>query len=105
MRAGEDTLTDGQIAQLLWLDILDATRGAAPLVKNWITLPPLAKQVLIEMVFQMGATGVRKFRLMRAAIERCDWARAADEMLDSRWAQQTPTCARELANLMRSLAR
>jgi lysozyme len=32
-----------------------------------------------------------------------DYKKAADEMLDSRWAKQTPNRAKELAEIMRSL--
>ena len=55
--------------------------------------------VLIEMVFQMGVAGVNKFRKFLAASLDRDWARAADEMLDSKWAKQTPARAKELAKV------
>ena len=31
-----------------------------------------------------------------------DWNRAADEMLDSRWAKQTPNRANELSEIVRN---
>lgn len=58
--------------------------------------------VLIEMVFQLGIGGVRKFVRMLDCLNRSDYDRAADEMLASRWAEQTPERAHRLADLMRS---
>lgn len=57
--------------------------------------------VLAEMVFQMGWTGVHKFRKMFAALDANDYALAADEMLDSKWATQTPNRARVLSDIVR----
>ena len=55
------------------------------------------KGVVVEMVFQMGATGVGKFRRFRGACMRHDWETAAIEMMDSKWATQTPARAKKLA--------
>ena len=55
--------------------------------------------VLIEMVFQMGVNGVGKFKNFLLAAQDHDWTRAAEEMLDSKWAKQTPERAKELARL------
>lgn len=60
--------------------------------------------VLTEMVFQLGIGGVREFTQMLNALGRNDFDGAADAMLDSRWAQQTPHRAQQLADLMRSTA-
>ena len=41
------------------------------------------------MVFQMGRPRVSKFKKTLKAINEGDFTTAADEMLDSRWADQT----------------
>jgi len=61
-----------------------------------------AKCVIIEMVFQLGMTGVSKFKNTLKAVKEEDWDTAADEMLDSVWAKQTPERANELSSTMRS---
>ena len=61
-----------------------------------------AKCVIIEMVFQLGIGGVSKFKKTLKAISEEDWDTAADEMLDSRWATQTPKRATELSSIIRS---
>ena len=54
------------------------------------------------MVFQLGMTGVSKFKNTLKAVKEEDWDTAADEMLDSVWAKQTPERANELSSTMRS---
>jgi len=66
-------------------------------------LPEDAQKVIADMTYQMGVGGVLKFKKMWAALKERDYKKAADEMLDSRWAKQTPNRAKELAEIMRSL--
>ena len=67
------------------------------------SLPSDCKDVLMEMCYQLGVTGVSKFKKALKAMEDGDWEKAADEMLDSKWAKQTPNRAKELSNIVRSL--
>ena len=54
------------------------------------------------MVFQLGVGGVSKFKAMWKALEENDYTTASIEMLDSRWAKQTPTRAENLSDIMNS---
>ena len=67
------------------------------------SLPSDCKDVLMEMCYQLGVTGVSKFKKALKAMEDVDWEKAADEMLDSKWAKQTPNRAKEMSNIVRSL--
>jgi lysozyme len=67
------------------------------------SLPSECKSVLMEMCYQLGVRGVSKFKKALKAMENGDWEKAADEMLDSKWAKQTPNRAKELSNIVRSL--
>lgn len=58
--------------------------------------------VMIEMAYQMGVTGFSKFKLFLAALHVGDHNEAAKQMLDSRWARQTPSRAMNLADIVRS---
>ena len=62
-----------------------------------------AKILIIEMIFQLGGNGVSKFRKMWQALQQDppDYAEASVQMLDSRWAKQTPNRAQEMAGHMR----
>ena len=63
-----------------------------------------AKFILIEMIFQLGGNGVSKFRKMWAALREDppNYFEAHVQMLDSRWAKQTPARAHEMAEQMQN---
>ncbi len=70
---------------------------------EWYTkLDPIRQKVMIDMAYNLGMTGLLKFRKMIAAIELGDYGAAADQMLDSRWARQVKTRAERLAEMMRT---
>ena len=58
--------------------------------------------VLIELCFQLGLPTLRKFSNMLAGLWAGDNDRAADELLDSRYARQVPARARRYAERLRS---
>jgi lysozyme len=58
------------------------------------------KKVIISMVYQLGLNGFEKFKKMRIALEDEDYEEASRQMLDSRWAIQTPARAERQANMM-----
>ena len=58
------------------------------------------KGVLINMAFNLGVSGMMAFKKMVSAIIRGEFEEARDEMLDSRWANQVPNRANELAEQM-----
>jgi lysozyme len=86
-----DFLLDNDIAEaeadarvLFAFDGLSANRQAA----------------LINMAFNLGRARLAAFGNLRAAIEAGDFARAAAEMLDSKWAKQVGPRASRLAQQM-----
>ena len=62
-----------------------------------LELPETVTDVLIEMIFQLGIGNVMKFKKMIAALQEQDFETASLEMLDSRWATQTPSRAEKLS--------
>ena len=69
----------------------------------WITgLDDARKAVLLNMSFQLGITGLLKFKNTLAKIEMGDYDGAADNMMKSLWARQTPNRAGRLAEQMRT---
>jgi GH24 family phage-related lysozyme (muramidase) len=53
-------------------------------------------EVLVNMMFNMGRTRMRKFKKMKAALIKEDWKEAAKEGRDSRWHKQVPNRAERL---------
>jgi len=55
------------------------------------------------MVFQLGGNGVSKFKMMWEAL-KCsppNYTEASVQMLDSKWAKQTPNRAKEMSDHMK----
>ena len=70
-----------------------------PVIKN---LSVERQDVIYEMGYQLGVSGVLKFNKMWYALEREDYDEAAIQMLDSKWSQQTPGRASKLAEIMKT---
>ena len=96
---------EDMLMNILKDDLKNAIQGAERLLKDCHILDSLAREIIIEMVFQLGETGVSKFKnMLKALKEGPDYKTAATEMLDSRWAKQTPNRAKKMSDSMRSLA-
>ena len=93
----EDFLMD-----ILKKDLQQAIRQANSMCEG-LKISDDAKIIIIEMIFQLGGTGVSKFRKMWQALQQDppDYAEASAQMLDSRWAKQTPNLAQEMAKHMK----
>ena len=93
-----------QLLKLFDKDFEKAEMGADQLVGSIQELHIEAKNVITEMVFQLGTQGVRNFRNMISALHDRDYQRASAEMLDSRWHAQTTNRCESLAKIMRTCA-
>ena len=84
-------------------DLQTAIKGADRVLVECPVLDDLAEEIIIEMVFQLGETGVSKFKNMIKALKIPDYQTAAIEMLDSKWAKQTPERAQGMSSEMAAL--
>jgi lysozyme len=73
-------------SRLPWMQKLDDVRFGA----------------LVNMSFQLGVDGLLGFKNTLALIEEGKYTFAADNMLKSKWAEQTPARAKRLADQMRT---
>ena len=65
--------------------------------------PKNVKEVLINMIFQIGFSGVRKFKKTIQYIKDDNFLMASEEMLDSKWARSdSPNRAKELSEIIKS---
>tara|TARA_Y100001938_G_C8033780_1_gene402149 strand:+ start:180 stop:623 length:444 start_codon:yes stop_codon:yes gene_type:complete len=94
----------GYLEEILHKDLREAIAGADELIEqhNCKDLEGQAKEVVVEMIFQLGKTGVSKFKKMWEALSEYNYIGASFEMLDSKWANQTPNRAKKMAALMKS---
>ena len=93
------------LMEILQKDLQQAIRGARSLMEEHgcADIDEKAEELLIEMVFQLGMTGVSKFRKMWDALSEKNYIGASFEMLDSRWAKQTPNRAKAMAKTMKEI--
>lgn len=90
------------VANLIYKeDEARAIKDAKSLVSNFNDLSDDRKTALVDMAFQMGKTRLRGFKNMIQAVEIGAFDVAAKEMLDSRYARQTPSRANRSAELMK----
>ena len=91
-----------QIMEIFEMDLNRAAAGADSLIEECIghDLPEQIGEVILEMVFQLGTNGVRKFKKMWKAMRVKDWRTAAAEMKSSRWHSQTPKRCEYLAEIV-----
>lgn len=72
------------------------------LIAQKINLDSFRTDVLIDMAYQLGFYGMAKFNNMLSALRDMDYDKAAEEMLDSVWYDQTPERCKLLASRMRN---
>ena len=92
------------LMDILQKDLQESIRGAKELMEEHgcKDIDEKAEELLIEMVFQLGRTGVSKFRNMWKCLSELNYVGASFEMLDSKWAKQTPNRAKSMAEQMKA---
>ncbi len=65
-------------------------------------MPEPVQDVIYNMCYQLGVNGFSKFKKAIAHLEAKRWDKASAEMLDSKWAKQTPNRAIELSNIVKA---
>ena len=111
--AGHDTLGFGfKVSDLeLDLDIAEEIlkRKLDKLIKrvhnrfSWVSnAPEPIQEVVYNMCYQMGVSGFSKFKKTIQYLADKNYDKASKEMLDSRWARQTPNRAIELSNIVKA---
>lgn len=67
----------------------------------YTTLDKIRQKVILDMRFNLGLAGLLTFKKMIAALKDKDYARAADEMKDSKWYHDVGTRSVRLIKMMR----
>ena len=91
-----------EILEIFEMDLNRAAAGADMLIEDNVghDLPQHVAEVVLEMVFQLGTTGVSRFKKFWKALRVKDYKTAAAEMQDSRWHSQTPKRCESLAEIV-----
>ena len=93
-----DLILDQKINKLLKRISADEDWG------DWFLEKPQAiQEVLINMIYQIGFSGVKRFRKTIQYIKDDNFLMASEEMLDSKWAKSdSPNRATELSEIVKS---
>lgn len=93
-------LSNEEALFLLQNDIIEAVKELKKAFLFFDSLNETRQIVLIDMCFNLGINGLKKFKKMIKALENQDFSLASKEMLSSCWAKQVGARARSLALLM-----
>ena len=87
---------------LLESDIADKAIDLDKSLPWWRDLDDGRQAVLLGMAFQMGINGLLGFKNTLAMVKSGNYAGAANGMLNSLWAKQTPARAKRMSEQMRT---
>ena len=97
-------ISEDRVNEIFESDVAKFVSEAKILFPDLDELPDVAQQVIVNMAFNMGRPRLSKFKNFIAGVNDRDWVRAAEEMMDSRWADQVGARATRLRNLILTLA-
>lgn len=95
-------ITENAAKMLLRNDIMRCYECVKRNVKGFEELTPDRQYALVDMCFQLGIKGLKKFKYMLKAIEKGNYELAAFECLSSAYARQTPKRARKIAKTIKT---
>lgn len=95
-------LRPDEIDYLLRNDIADRVAALQRALPWFAKLDQARQGALINMAFQMGTAGLLAFRQTLGLVRDGKYAEAADQMLKSKWAEQTPGRAKRLSEQMKT---
>ena len=96
-----EKVTKEQADFIFGVDFNNALIDCKRLFPSMETYSDARQRALVNMMFQLGETRLRKFKDMLAAISMYDWETAASECLDSKYARQCPNRAGRVAKMLR----
>ena len=101
----KDLKLDEDIAELILIRKLAALQERISHTFGWFfNANKTVKDVVTNMCYQLGISGISKFKKTIYLLETEQYEEASIEMLDSLWAKQTPNRAKELSEEIRVLS-
>lgn len=95
--AGVGTIvSEERVVEVFERDVQTVIEDCKILHEGWEDYPEEVKQIVANMMFNMGRTRLSKFKNHNAALVAGDWKEAAKEGRDSRWHRQVTNRAERL---------
>jgi len=99
----EDKGISKRVAEIMLAeDIGDSLDDLERNIAYFYDLPEAAQEALVNLAFNMGIPRLMQFKKTLAYLRSGDYKKAADELLDSRYASQVGYRALEVAQMIRS---
>ena len=89
-------ITEERVDECFERDVEYVLNDCRILHEDFDNYPEEVKQIIANMMFNMGRTRLTKFRKHNAALQEGDWKTAAIEGRDSRWYKQVTNRAERL---------
>jgi lysozyme len=89
-------VSEDRVNECFEKDVQSVIEDCKKLHDGWDGYPQEAKQIIANMMFNMGLTRLSKFKNHNAALQSGDWKEAAKEGRDSKWHKQVTNRAERL---------
>ena len=89
-------VSEERVKSVFEKDVQTVIGDCKKLHDGWDGYPQEVKQIVANMMFNMGLTRLSKFKKHNAALQCGDWKEAAAEGRDSRWYKQVTNRAERL---------
>ena len=97
------SVSESRVDECFKKDVESVIEDCKILHDGWDGYPEEVKQIIANMMFNMGRTRLSKFKKHNAALESGDWAEAAKEGRDSRWYRQVTNRAERLMSRLENV--
>jgi lysozyme len=97
-------ITEDRCTELFEEDIKSVMKDCKKVFEDWDDMDEEVKQICANMMFNLGLPRFSKFRKTINNIINKNYAKAAEEMRDSRWYRQVTNRAERLAKRMEAIA-
>ena len=98
----KDLILDEDVGEIiLKRKIVELIERIGKIFDWYAEMPHEIQDVVVEVCYQLGIGGFSKFSKTINFLKERAFASAGDEMLDSKWAKQTPNRANRLADVVR----
>ena len=94
----KDLKLSEEVSEIILKEKLDKLKEGVDRNFKWVkNMPVKGQDVVYEMCYQLGIVGFSKFKRTISLLQLQDYSGASREMLDSKWAKQTPNRANKLS--------
>ena len=100
----KDLVLSEEVCEMILIEKLEFLEKSIKNRFSWYEeSPQVIKEVIMNMCYQLGVSGFSKFKKTISYFAESDYKGASVEMLDSKWARQTPNRAKDLSKLVASV--